>query len=46
MWGRNLLAVLAMLAELMVGEGEFRDVAGLRQMCDVGFAQVAESSVP
>jgi hypothetical protein len=29
MWGRDLLAVLAMLAELMVGEGELRDVTGL-----------------
>jgi hypothetical protein len=30
MWGRDLLAVLAMLGELMVGEGELRDVIGLR----------------
>jgi hypothetical protein len=29
MWSRNLLAVLAMLAELMVREGELRDVTGL-----------------
>jgi hypothetical protein len=29
MWGRDLLAVLAMLAELVVGEGELRDVTDL-----------------
>jgi hypothetical protein len=29
MWGRDLLAVLAMLVELMVGEGELRDVTSL-----------------
>jgi hypothetical protein len=29
MWGCDLLAVLAMLAELMVGEGQLRDVIGL-----------------
>jgi hypothetical protein len=29
MWGRDLFAVLAMLAKLMVGEGELRDVTGL-----------------
>jgi hypothetical protein len=39
MWDPDLLAVLAMLAKLRVGEGEL----GVR---DVGFAQVAESSVP
>jgi hypothetical protein len=30
MWGSDLLAVLAVLAELMVGEGELGDVTGLR----------------
>jgi hypothetical protein len=30
MWGRDLLAVLAMLAELMVGKGELGNVTGLR----------------
>jgi hypothetical protein len=29
MWGSDLLAVLAVLAELMVGEGELGNVAGL-----------------
>jgi hypothetical protein len=29
MRGRDLLAILAMLAELMVGKGELRDVTGL-----------------
>jgi hypothetical protein len=29
MWGRDLLAVLAVLAELMVGEGELENVTGL-----------------
>jgi hypothetical protein len=29
MWGHDLLAVLAMLAKLMVGKGELRDVTGL-----------------
>jgi hypothetical protein len=46
MWNCDLLAVLAMLAKLMVGEGELGDVAGFRQVRDAGFAQVAESSVP
>jgi hypothetical protein len=30
MWNRDFLAVLAMLAKLMVREGELGDVAGLR----------------
>jgi hypothetical protein len=38
MWNRDLLTVLAMLAKLMVGEGELGD--------DAGFAQVDESLVP
>jgi hypothetical protein len=38
MWERDLLAVLAMFAKLMVGKGELGNVAD--------FAQVAESSVP
>jgi hypothetical protein len=29
MWGRDLLAILAMLAELMIREGEFGNVTGL-----------------
>jgi hypothetical protein len=29
MWGYDLLAVLAMLGKLMVGEGELGDVTGL-----------------
>jgi hypothetical protein len=29
MWSPDLLAILAMLSELMVGEGELRDVTGL-----------------
>jgi hypothetical protein len=29
MWVRDLLAVLAMLAELMVGEGELGNISGL-----------------
>jgi hypothetical protein len=46
MWGRDLLAVLAVLAELMIGEGEFGNVTGFGYVHDAGFAQVAESSVP
>jgi hypothetical protein len=29
MWGRDLFAVLAVLGELMIGEGEFGNVTGL-----------------
>jgi hypothetical protein len=29
MWGRDLLAVLAMLAKLMVGKGELGNISGL-----------------
>jgi hypothetical protein len=29
MWGRDLLAVPAMLAKLMVGKGELRNIADL-----------------
>jgi hypothetical protein len=29
MWSRDLFSVLAMLTELMVEEGELRDVTGL-----------------
>jgi hypothetical protein len=29
MWGRDLLAVLAVLAKLMIGEGEFGNITGL-----------------
>jgi hypothetical protein len=29
MWGHDLLVVLVMLADMMVGEGELRDVTGL-----------------
>jgi hypothetical protein len=46
MCGRDFLAVLAMLAKLMVGEGELGNIAGLREVHDAGFAQVAESFVP
>jgi hypothetical protein len=30
MWGSDLLAVLVVLAELMVGEGEIGNITGLR----------------
>jgi hypothetical protein len=29
MWGHDMFAVLAVVAELMVGEGELRNVTGL-----------------
>ena len=45
MWNNDLLFMLAMLAKLIIREGDLGDVVGIGEVHDAGFAQVAQSSV-